>query len=86
MSRGAYDTRAPSASAQIITLERMLEEAETLNDTLQAENDMLWQEATTLLDNLLGPNEEGTLYTVQVGFIDSLRAALLPDTGGNEDE
>ena len=35
---GNYDRRAPSASSQIITLERLLEEAETYNETLQAEN------------------------------------------------
>ena len=36
MSSGNYDTRPPSASSQIITLERLLEEANTSNEKLQA--------------------------------------------------
>ena len=35
--RGSYDRRAPLASSQIITLERMLEESESRNEELQAE-------------------------------------------------
>ena len=46
MSRGSYDTRAPSASSQIITLERLLEEAEERNAELQAENKRLRQVLT----------------------------------------
>ena len=46
MSRGNYDTRAPSASNQIITLERLLEEAEERNAELQAENKRLRQVLT----------------------------------------
>jgi hypothetical protein len=36
MSDGSYDRRAPSATSQIITLERMLEEAETAYEALEA--------------------------------------------------
>jgi len=34
---GSYDKRAPSASSQIITLERLLEEAESRNEILAEE-------------------------------------------------
>ncbi len=34
MSRGSYDTRAPSAASQIICLERLLKEAEAENERL----------------------------------------------------
>ncbi len=34
MSRGAYDSRAPSAASQIICLERLLDEAEQRNGRL----------------------------------------------------
>jgi len=35
MSGGNYDRRAPLAASQIITLERMLEEAESRNEELE---------------------------------------------------
>ena len=39
MTSGSYDRRAPSTASQIITLERMLEEAESRNEELQAKYD-----------------------------------------------
>lgn len=41
MSRGSYDRRAPSASSQIICLERLLEDEAQRNSTLLAENERL---------------------------------------------
>ena len=35
MNNGSYDRRAPSASSQIITLERLLEESEARNEKLR---------------------------------------------------
>ena len=56
MSRGNYDTRAPSASNQIITLERLLEEAEERNAELQAENKAL-RDAAKLFAEVLHLDE-----------------------------
>ena len=41
MSRGSYDRRAPSASSQIICLERLLEEAEAENERLRRSVDSI---------------------------------------------
>ena len=56
MSRGSYDTRAPSASSQIITLERLLEEAEERNAELESTIDKLKEgvaEAAETLNDML---------------------------------
>ncbi len=51
MSRSAYDIMAAwSASRQIITLKRLLEEAEERNSKLQAENERLRENNAVLMD------------------------------------
>ena len=67
MDRGSYDTRAPSASSQIICLERLLDEAEKRNVRLREENKRLREALDTLrasVNSLLADNK-------------SLKAALL---------
>ncbi len=50
MSRSAYDIMAAwSASRQIITLKRLLEEAEERNSKLQAENERLRENNAVLM-------------------------------------
>ncbi len=48
MSRGTYDQRAPSASSQIICLERLLEEAEARNEQLREALRSIAKEEDTL--------------------------------------